>query len=124
MRISILCFAVSATAFTTRLGPSIHRRSHVTTTSSTLFATIAPELPQFDDQTDDSDSSDAAHLNLLGPSIAYEKLTIGVLKEDFPGETRVSQSPNSVKTLVNAGFSVVVEEGGRYTDETHLNDEL
>ena len=46
--------------------------------------------------------------------IPYSELTIGVLKETFPGENRVSQTPDSVKGLVNAGFTVVVEAGGTW----------
>jgi NAD(P) transhydrogenase len=37
---------------------------------------------------------------------------VGVLRERFPGENRVSQSPDSVASLVKAGFNVVVEAGG------------
>jgi len=48
----------------------------------------------------------------LGEGIPYEQLTIGVLKETFPGENRVSQTPDSVKSLVKAGFTVTVQAGG------------
>lgn len=44
--------------------------------------------------------------------IPYEKLTIGVLKETFPGENRVSQTPDSIRSLVKEGFTVVVQAGG------------
>jgi hypothetical protein len=44
--------------------------------------------------------------------IPYEELTIGVLKETFSGEKRVSQSPDSVLSLVKSGFNVVVQSGG------------
>lgn len=44
--------------------------------------------------------------------IPYSDLTIGVLKENYPGENRVSQTPDSVQGLVKAGFTVVVEAGG------------
>ena len=49
----------------------------------------------------------------LGDPIPYSELTIGVMKETYPGECRVSQSPESVKTLVDAGFDVVVQAGGK-----------
>jgi NAD(P) transhydrogenase len=49
-----------------------------------------------------------------GAGIPYECLTIGVLKEAFPGECRVSQTPDSVRTLVKEGFTVAVESGGMY----------
>jgi hypothetical protein len=45
--------------------------------------------------------------------VPYEQLTIGVLKETFPGENRVSQTPDSVKNLVKAGFTVIVQSGGK-----------
>jgi len=44
--------------------------------------------------------------------IPYSELTIGVLKEVFPGENRVSQTPDAVKSLVSAGFNVIVQSGG------------
>ena len=50
---------------------------------------------------------------LLGEPIPYSELTIGVLKETFPGENRVSQTPDSVHSLVKEGFTVVVEAGGK-----------
>jgi Alanine dehydrogenase/PNT, N-terminal domain len=45
-------------------------------------------------------------------AIPYNELTVGVLKETYPGEKRVSQSPDSIATLVKAGFNVVVQSGG------------
>lgn len=50
--------------------------------------------------------------NILGEPIPYEELTIGVMKETYKGENRVSQTPESVKSLVKAGFNVVVQAGG------------
>jgi hypothetical protein len=47
-----------------------------------------------------------------GEPIPYEQLTIGIMKETFPGENRVSISPDSAELLVKAGFNVVVEKGG------------
>lgn len=48
---------------------------------------------------------------ILGEKIPYADLTVGVLKESYPGENRVSIAPDSAKLLVNAGMSVVVETG-------------
>ena len=53
-----------------------------------------------------------APAKIIGRKIPYSELTIGVLKENYPGENRVSIAPESAKTLVDAGFSVVVESGG------------
>ncbi|KAL3914860.1 MAG: hypothetical protein SGILL_005916 [Bacillariaceae sp.] len=44
-------------------------------------------------------------------AVPYSELTIGVVKETFPGENRVSQTPDSVANLVKAGFTVVVQAG-------------
>jgi hypothetical protein len=49
----------------------------------------------------------------LFEGVPYTWLTIGVLKEDLPGENRVSQTPDTVRSLVKEGFNVIVEEGGR-----------
>jgi hypothetical protein len=49
-----------------------------------------------------------------GVAIPYNELTIGVLKEKIEGETRVSQTPDSVATLIKAGFTVLVESGGTF----------
>lgn len=43
--------------------------------------------------------------------IPYSDLTIGVVKETIDGENRVSQTPDSVRSLVNAGFKVLVQIG-------------
>ena len=48
----------------------------------------------------------------LGKPIPYQDLTVGVLKEVTKGESRVSQTPESVANLVKKGFHVVVEAGG------------
>ena len=53
-------------------------------------------------------------LKILGAPIPYEDLTVGVLKETFKGENRVSQSPDSVRSLVKAGLTVIVQAGGTY----------
>ena len=48
----------------------------------------------------------------LGQPTPYEEITVGVMKETYPGETRVSLSPDAVGLLTKAGFDVVVETGG------------
>ena len=54
----------------------------------------------------------SAQSALLGTPVPYPDLTIGILRETFPGEQRVSQSPDSVAALVKAGFQVIVQSGG------------
>jgi NAD(P) transhydrogenase len=41
--------------------------------------------------------------------IPYDKLTVGIPKEDFPLEKRVAATPESVERLVTPGFKVLVE---------------
>jgi len=43
--------------------------------------------------------------------IPYDKVTVGIPKEQFPLEKRVAASPESVGRLVKPGFNVVVEDG-------------
>jgi NAD(P) transhydrogenase len=50
---------------------------------------------------------------ILGQPIPYDELTIGVMKETFKGENRVSQTPDSIKMLIKEGFNVVVQAGGK-----------
>jgi len=50
---------------------------------------------------------------ILGTPIPYSDITIGVLKEDYQNENRVSVAPDSVKMLVDAGLNVVIESGGK-----------
>ncbi|XP_025063497.1 NAD(P) transhydrogenase, mitochondrial isoform X2 [Alligator sinensis] len=47
----------------------------------------------------------------IKPGIPYKQLTVGVPKEIFQNEKRVSLSPASVQALVKQGFNVVVESG-------------
>ena len=77
--------------------------------SSKIYSTAVPsdELKQ----EVDINVEEPKHL-FLNEAIPYSELTIGVAKETFDGECRVSQSPDSVKKLVNAGFDVVVQAGG------------
>ena len=50
---------------------------------------------------------------LLGQPIPYNEMTIGVMKETYKGENRVSLSPDAVALLTKAGLDVVVESGGK-----------
>jgi len=53
----------------------------------------------------------------------YNQLTVGVPKETFEGELRVSQTPASIQNLIKQGFKVVVEQGAgvgaKFTDEDY-----
>ena len=94
-------------------------RAPPATRSSSSFQVRFATVPEKDEKVAAaSDKKDfaAEYFNQAKPSlwegVPYSDLTIGVLKEDLEGENRVSQTPDSVKGLVKAGFTVVVEEGG------------
>lgn len=59
-------------------------------------------------------ASSAAAGRKLNMPVPYGELTVGVLRETYPGENRVSVAPDSAKALVDAGLTVVVEEGGEW----------
>ena len=110
--------------------PSTHHRHHVINklnsrrSSSPLYSTLEKKPKSSSDVEEDfPNPEDVAALttppsdeqpskNILGKPIPYEDLTIGILKESYPGENRVSVAPESVKLLVDAGLNVVVESGG------------
>lgn len=63
--------------------------------------------------------------SFLGKAKPYSEITIGVMKETYPGENRVSQSPETVALLVKAGFDVIVESGAgekaSFSDSDYVN---
>lgn len=97
-------------------------RSGVVSSSTTKsYATIQKKGDEIEDiekqkvyskSVDDVFNNEKINELLLGKSIPYEELTIGVLKETYPGENRVSQTPDSIATLIKAGLTVVVQAGG------------
>jgi hypothetical protein len=81
-----------------------------------LFATVPEEkelIQELETKTVSSQVLASKGKPSIWEGVPYEDLTIGVLKEDLAGENRVSQSPDTVRNLVDAGFNVVVERGGR-----------
>ena len=80
---------------TIRLGATIERRD--TAHQPTIDAPVEPNARR-----------------ILGQPIPYSELTVGILAEEFEGENRVSQTPDSVLTLTKAGIRVLVQEGGEY----------
>jgi hypothetical protein len=93
----------------------IQNTNHV----SKLYSAVAGEKDSAEKTSVPFDPADAftgeAPSKILGGKIPYSELTIGVLKETYPGENRVSVAPESAKMLVDAGFSVIVESGGEFT---------
>ena len=80
-----------------------------------LFSTVSDSKKGADTTTKKYDPSDdftgQSPSKILGDKVPYSDLTVGVLKESYPGENRVSIAPDSAKLLVKAGMSVVVETG-------------
>jgi len=80
-----------------------------------LFSTVSDSKKGVDTATKKYDPSDdftgTSPSKILGEKVPYSDLTVGVLKESYPGENRVSIAPDSAKMLVNAGMSVIVETG-------------
>jgi len=57
-----------------------------------------------------------------GQGVPYKNLTIGIPRESFENERRVSQTPDTVAKLVKSGFNVVVEKSAGL--EAKFSDEL
>ena len=80
-----------------------------------LFSTVPDNKKESDTATKKYDPSDdftgESPSKLIGEKVRYSDLTVGVLKEKYPGENRVSIAPDSAKLLVDAGMSVIVEAG-------------
>ena len=88
-----------------------------------LFSTVESQNPVESESTSGPNNSSDSWISeqfetksphqILGSPIPYSDITIGVLKEDYQNENRVSVAPDSVKMLVDAGLNVVVESGGK-----------
>jgi Alanine dehydrogenase/PNT, N-terminal domain len=85
-------------------------------------ATIDIETPAIPPLEDDEGWTEGSRF--LGTPVPYNELTVGVLKERYPGENRVSQTPDSVALLVKAGLSVVVETGGACVALMYAGDSM
>jgi hypothetical protein len=120
---------VTTPAALKHIKPVQHHQPQLVVAFPRLFATLEEDATKASSSSCDSsvaksfDESDAVGIitkskkdtsTLLGEPIPYSKLTIGVLKELYPGENRVSQTPDSIRTLTKAGMMVVVEKGGMY----------
>jgi hypothetical protein len=92
--------AITSLAVRTKVSPQQRSWLHVASNAK-VEATFQTSEVFLDSQT-----------QILGQPIPYSELTIGVLKETFKGENRVSQTPESVANLVKAGLTVIVQSGG------------
>mmetsp|Transcript_30063 Transcript_30063/g.46103 ORF Transcript_30063/g.46103 Transcript_30063/m.46103 type:complete len:1120 (-) Transcript_30063:54-3413(-) len=103
--------AVGSNAFTTVRSPLATKLSAQATPFSRsieLYSSVEKEQ-----KTEDKvgQAFEVSESSILGDAIPYEDLTIGVMKETFKGENRVSQTPETVASLIKAGFQVVVQAG-------------
>jgi hypothetical protein len=87
-----------------------------TSTTAALYATVENEDAVATPKPSSTKTSKSQ--DILGEAIPYSELTVGVFKETFPGENRVSQTPDSVANLIKEGFTVVVQAGGTLTTRT------
>ena len=112
----------TATRSPVRLVPRHHRWSFLVAppvpSSTRVHSTTEEEAVDTTSKSKDSSSlafESGANNNKIGAQpIPYSDLTIGVLKETFPGENRVSQTPDTVALLVKVGFHVIVQSGGMF----------
>ena len=93
-----------------------YQRQQYTALFSTIESPKSSDIESTSPNNDDSWISEQFETKsphqILGSPIPYSDITIGVLKEDYQNENRVSVAPESVKMLVDAGLNVVVESGG------------
>jgi len=140
MKIAAAFFVLSlvacpSSAFTitspTRLATSSRIRSpyySAPTADGRLYVSASEELqksPLPDDDDDDEPVKERKE-SLLGSPIPYSELTIGVLKETFKGENRVSQTPESVRALIKKGITVLVQSGAgekaSFSDKAYFDE--
>ena len=114
--------------------PNRNRHPHASIASSTgpfrlpsptqLYSSVSDEQDsKTAEQQQQEEDSTAAVLKqtfesqeskILGQPIPYGELTVGVMRETYKGENRVSLSPDAVGLLTKAGLDVVVESGGAF----------
>jgi NAD(P) transhydrogenase len=105
-------WAPSLSSVATRTAPKISRRHRYSSSLFELYVKAdVEEQKVVDDKT--LAAFQEPKTQILGQPIPYSELTIGVLKETFKGENRVSQTPDSIRTLVKAGITVLVQSGGK-----------
>jgi len=103
-------YSTATTTTVTEAGPA---------PSFTPPATSTTSSPPKSESKTDSKAAPAAR------GTPYSNLTIGVPKETFENELRVSQTPTTVGQLIKQGFKVVVEQGAgngaKFTDQDYIN---
>lgn len=106
----------------------------ITTSTSALYSSLSDETEDksidkaMQQQSEDdliASFEQPSSSKILTKPIPYEQLTIGVMKEVFDGENRVSITPDNVEMFVKAGFEVVVQSGAgenaSFSDAAYLD---
>lgn len=109
--LNVNAWAPSLSSVATRVAPKISRRHGYSSSSFELYVKQGDVQQEVGDDTT-SAAFQEPKTQILGQPIPYSELTVGVIKETFKGENRVSQTPDSIRTLVKAGITVLVQSGG------------
>ena len=111
-------FALRSKTSTTHVSPTV-----VPYVGTALYSSVSDDTSDSlkSDSSFEKDKKEEADLiaafeeldstKILTDAIPYEELTIGVSKETFEGENRVSITPDNAEMLVKAGFQVVIQSG-------------
>ena len=91
----------TTTSHTSALMSLIAQQQHRYSSKRALYSTKDKEETTATDTTAAA-FQDSNESKILGQPIPYSQLTLGVAKETYPGENRVSQTPDSIRTLVKA----------------------
>jgi NAD(P) transhydrogenase len=125
LSLAVVLFVGSRSWFANAFSPQLSLRRVVVPSQTASHRRIKSWAPQYATKPKEAEQEAGAvntpkpflrstEEQIWGKPIPYEKLTIGVIKETFPGENRVSQTPDSIRSLVKEGFNVVVQAGGTY----------
>lgn len=127
LSLALLCLCGSAQGFSSPSTALTRPSIGVKPSKLVTFATVEEGSQQKDTISDEGPAAkflEEDEADLLGEPIPYSELTIGILKETFPGENRVSQTPDSVRALIKEGLTVVVESGAgekaSFSDSAYL----
>lgn len=120
-----LCLRIDAllcgSSFTSRRRSHTGRRQWHGLARQTALVPSKPKQLQLVRHASATHSPDAQPDAVLAPSTPYDRLTVGVPRETFPGERRVALSPANVKLLLKKGFSKVLVERGAGVEADFLD---
>jgi hypothetical protein len=125
LSLTVVLFVGSSSWFANAFSPQLTLRRVVVPSQTASYRRIKSWAPQYATKPEQAEQEadtvstpkpflGSTEAKIWSQPIPYEKLTIGVLKETFPGENRVSQTPDSIRSLVKEGLTVAVQAGGTY----------